>query len=109
MACNANFQNCVNRERQNMRYPMDARSLYANRIYDNQTANSRCYSENPIDIVEGFGMGSLSLVNILKWVIVALIIFAIYLCVRDYAREEISLNVNSVGTDANSTLAVTKP
>ena len=107
MSCDANFNNCVDREMENMRYPMDARSLYAKRIYDQQTANSRCYAENPINIVEGFGMSRFSLVTLLKWTIIVLILIAIYLCVKDYVKEEVSLNVSAPLTEVNSAVPMT--
>lgn len=53
MNCNS-YDQCVMNEKNNMAYPTDTQSLYADRIYDNQTAHRRCYESTPMKI-EGFG------------------------------------------------------
>ena len=93
MSCN-NYDNCSKTERNTLSHPMDQEALYANRIYDNQTGNRRCYESNPIDIVEGFGFKANDLVkNILKLVIIALIAYVIYALITDMQKKEISVNV----------------
>ena len=82
MSC-AGYDSCVNRERENMNYPMDNESLYANRFHDNQTAHSRCYQEHPIDILEGFGC-KISWEKILKLVIVILLIILFVSLAKDF-------------------------
>lgn len=76
MSCNR-YDNILKRERNNLRYPLDTNSLYANKIYDNQTAYRRAYTLRPIEIVEGFGYSSDLLSTIIKWLIVLLIIYII--------------------------------
>jgi hypothetical protein len=51
---NNSFDQCVRDKQDQMAYPIDDESLYAQRLYDYQTANRRCYEKNPINI-EGFG------------------------------------------------------
>ena len=91
MACN-NYQNCVNRERQNMRYPIDMKSLYASRYYDDHAAKTRCYANNPINILEGFG-GPMTLEKLLKWILVALLVALLVMFAKDFfmPKEEIPI------------------
>lgn len=75
MSCD-NFNSCVNNEHQNMNNPTDTKSLYNDRIYDNHTANNRCYTNNPVNIIEGFG--NKNLINcLIKWAIIILIVYVI--------------------------------
>jgi hypothetical protein len=58
MSC-ANFDNCRTQEVNKMAFPTDDNSLYAQKIYDEQTAASKCYNAQPIvrpNIVEGFSL-----------------------------------------------------
>jgi hypothetical protein len=86
----AGYDDCIAKTMDTLRYPMDKRSLYRYRIYDKQTANRRCYESNPINILEGFGSTELTLTNILKWLIVIVIIYLIYVLVTDkHAIKEV--------------------
>lgn len=49
------YDNCVQSELEYLNQPADKNSLYANRIYDDQVANSRCY--NKLEAIEGFHDG----------------------------------------------------
>ena len=69
----------VSGTRNTLRHPMDTRSLYRHRIYDNQTANRRSYESHPIEIVEGFGSSDLSLNTLLKWGIILVVIYLIFM------------------------------
>lgn len=92
------FGNCTNRESNNMKYPMDAKSIYADRVYDNQTGMARCYSRNPINIVEGFGQ--LSFNNVLMWVVIGLILYLLY---RMYfGKEEVAIGVESANMQVSA-------
>jgi len=77
------YDSCIAQNRDQLRHPMDTRSLYRNRIYDNQTANKRCYEGNPINIVEGFGAGGLSLNKLLRWGIVILLVYLVVMMFVD--------------------------
>lgn len=79
------YMKCREDTRNKLAYPVDNRSLYANRTYDNETTNRRCYENNPIKIVEGFGK-----VNAWTVVIVALIIIvAIYAYYKYISNSEV--------------------
>lgn len=71
------YDSCIAQNRDQLRHPMDTRSLYKNRIYDNQTANKRCYEAHPVDIVEGFGNTGLSLNKLLRWAIIGLLVYLV--------------------------------
>ncbi|MCJ7637360.1 MAG: hypothetical protein MUO21_07705 [Nitrososphaeraceae archaeon] len=85
MACN-NYEDCYKRELNNMEHPMDNESLYADRIYDRQTARDRCYSFNPIQIIEGFGA---SWNTIIKLLIVILLIYLVYELSKEFGGKKI--------------------
>lgn len=88
------YDACIQRERKNMRYPVDTQSLYAKRIVDNQTANRRCYQRNPIHIVEGFG--NKNVMEILKWIILLVIIYFTVTYVMNYmTKETVKINVGT--------------
>lgn len=93
MACN-NYQNCVNRERQNMRYPIDSKSLYSGRFYDDHAAKTRCYARNPINILEGFG-GPMTWEKMLKWLLVVLLVVLLAMFAKDFLmpKEEIPIDM----------------
>lgn len=77
MSC-SNYDSCIQRERHNLRHPVDKKSLYANRVYDNQTANRRCYEGSPINI-EGFGCPSRETINtLIRWAVIALVVYIIF-------------------------------
>ena len=73
MTCN-NWDKCKKNEMDEMTFPTDNESLYKEQIYDNQSANNKCYPTNPIKIIENFGNSQWS-----KWVIVSVIILLIIL------------------------------
>ena len=97
MSCNKH-NNCTDKKKCGLKYPTDDKSLYSSKIYDNQTVNRRCYEDDPIDIVEGFGCSSRSIIfMIIKWVIIGLLIYLIGTFVYNrMSKEEITLNVDSV-------------
>ena len=96
MSCK-NYNNCIDKKRGNLKHPIDKRSLYSRRVYDNQTANRRCYENNPIEIVEGFSCPSKDLIKlILKWVIIGLIIYLVGTMIMGMRKEQVSLGVESV-------------
>jgi hypothetical protein len=87
------FGKCTDRESRNMRYPMDTKSMYADRYYDKQTGGARCYERNPIEIVEGFGAFNFN--KVLLWAIIAIIVYLLY--TMYFAKEEITVGVQSAG------------
>lgn len=93
MSCNS-YESCNNKERENLRFPMDSESLYMQRIYDNQTANSRCYAKNPIEITEGFG-SMFTWEMILKILVVILLIALFIILAKDslFPKEQVNLNI----------------
>lgn len=105
-----NFDSCMRKEMENMRYPLDKRSLYVNRLYDKQTAARRCYERNPINIVEGFGQWDASWNNIIKWVVVILLIILFIILAKDFfmPKEEVSIGTGSVSEFENPTLSIQK-
>lgn len=75
MSC-ADFNNCTENNINNMSHPIDDKSLYNEKIYDNHNANDRCYTQNPVNIVEGFG--NKNLINcLIKWAIIILVVYVI--------------------------------
>ena len=79
-----NYDACIAGKRNNLRYPTDSQSLYANRIYDNQTANRRCYEGgNPIEIIEGFNC-NFTWDQLLKGVVIILLIIAFVALAKDF-------------------------
>jgi len=73
MSSCSNYNGCVDNSRQTLAYPIDQESLYADRIYDNQTTNRRCYEKKPINIVEGFGKRRIN--RIIRWIIIIIILY----------------------------------
>jgi len=96
------YNSCKVQEKENMRYPNDQRSLYVNRIVDNQTANRRCYERNPINIVEGFGnFDTDNLMQMLQWVVfIILIIVALNYFMQYIRKEQISFGFSGGGVDS---------
>ena len=94
MGSNQSYDTCIREKREQLKYPTDDKSLYTNRIYDNQTANRLCYEQNPIDIVEGFGPGGITLEQILRFAILAIIIyFVVSFLMRP--RETVRVGIDS--------------
>lgn len=93
MHCNS-YENCINKERENLRYPIDKESLYMDRIYDNQTANRRCYEKNPIEIVEGFGF-PVTLESFLKMLVIILLIVLFVILAKDslFPKEQVKIGI----------------
>lgn len=79
------FDNCVCKMSNQMRYPVDKKSLYANKIYDNQIANQWCYDQNPINI-EGFGCG-FDWSKILQVVVVICLVILAFGLVKDWTAK----------------------
>ena len=67
------YDGCVNQGRETLTYPTEDKSLYADRIYDNQTTNKRCYEKEPIEIIEGFSKNRLN--RIIRWIIIIIILY----------------------------------
>ena len=93
MSCNS-YESCNNKERETLKYPIDSESLYMQRIYDNQTANNRCYIKNPIEITEGFG-SSLTWEMVLKILVIILLIALFVILAKDsiFPKEQVNLNI----------------
>jgi len=93
----SDYDKCITNERQNLRHHKDQKSLYAKRVYDNQTANRRCYEKNPINI-EGFG--NINLQMIIKWALILLVIYVIIMLAIDLLMPstEIKLGVSTPAT-----------
>lgn len=79
------FDQCVRDKQEQMAYPIDAESLYAQRLYDSQTANQKCYERYPINI-EGFGYGSR---KDWLWIILllVLVVSCYYYCCNDSTKK----------------------
>lgn len=105
--CNS-YDECIEQEKEILRFPMDKRSLYRKRIYDNQTANRRCYESNPINILEGFGNTDLTLTNVLKLIICLVIIYLIYMLVTDKKTVETVKTALKGGSESLSDLSFLK-
>lgn len=90
----AEYNMCIYAQRAELRYPIDEKSLYANRIYDNQTANRRCYERNPINIIEGFGSGSL-VNNLIRLAIFIAIVYVVYMVIRRLMMKEVDLGIRT--------------
>lgn len=101
MSCDA-YGNCVDQKREQLKYPLDINSLYANRIYDNQTANSRCYVNNPVNIIEGFGT---TLGGLIKLIVVILIILLLISLFTDYGKPK---EIVQVGIGSPSIVELTQ-
>lgn len=102
MPC-TDFNNCKQEMMDRLEQPTDENSLYADRIYDNQTASRRCAeAANPLTkVLEGFGLsgGSKSWWETLSWWL------SIFLCVCLLVwclsalfnpQEEVTLGVDSL-------------
>lgn len=94
MGSNQSYEQCIREKRKNLRYPIDSKSLYGNRIYDNQTANRLCYEKNPVPIVEGFGTGGMDLESLMKYAILGIIIF-IVISYLMRPSENVSVGIDS--------------
>lgn len=96
MSDNKTYDNCIGELRGQLEYPLDKKSLYGKRIYDNQTANRLCYERNPVNIVEGFGnfLPSFAINDIIKY---ALILFVTYLLFQYLfvPQQNVNLGINS--------------
>ena len=86
MSCDS-YENCYKQELHNMEFPTDNESLYADKIYDKQTARNTCYNAHPISIVEGFG--SLSWNTIIKVLIVILLIYLAYVLGNEFVGKKV--------------------
>ncbi len=92
MAC-AGYNNCRENEMKKLRFPVDENSLYGQRLYDQQTADSRCYSMHPmnIQIKEGFGSW-FTWDMLIKVVIAILIVVLLYSLYTEYNMTEVSMS-----------------
>ena len=90
----SNYENCVNREKGQLGYPIDKESLYVNKIYDNQTANRRCYTKSPIEIIEGFGF-PMTLESLLKMVVIILLVALFVILIKDslFPKEQVTVGI----------------
>jgi hypothetical protein len=72
-----------------MSFPVDNNSLYAQKIYDTQTAANRCYANMPrtTNIIEGFG-NTFTMENIIKIGIVLLLIYLFFSLLCDYNNPQ---------------------
>jgi hypothetical protein len=84
-----NYEDCIRNEREQLLYPIDRKSLYNHRIYDNQTANRRCYERDPFEIIEGFDDG-FSWDSLLKFVVIVLLVVIFCVLAKDlFVTKEI--------------------
>lgn len=90
-----NYADCMNTEMNNLEYPVDQQSLYADRFYDEQTAKKRCYEKNKPDITEGFGFNNLNIKNIIKWIIIIVIVYYAINFILGLNKEKVGLNINT--------------
>jgi len=99
------YNKCIRGMRKQLRYPIDYKSLYANRIYDNQTANNKCYQNFPINIIEGFGFNKDFFKNISNWILVIIIVCIIgTVFFNNY--EEIKLDIPTTDSYATHTIPI---
>lgn len=96
---------CSRKEMDNMNYPTDMDSLYANKNYDRQTAQRRCYEKSPFNIIEGFCSGSFWN-RLIKLIILALFILLLIILVKDFVmpKETVSLGTKTVSEFDNSSI-----
>ncbi|ARF11447.1 hypothetical protein Klosneuvirus_1_304 [Klosneuvirus KNV1] len=100
MSCSS-YDDCRKRENKTLEYPTDVNSLYANRYYDLQTENTRCYQRNPITILEGFGRSGFG--QLLKLVLFVLLIILVVSLFSDYLKPK---EVIEVGIETPSVIEV---
>jgi len=94
-----NYNTQVDNLNNQMLYPTDPQSLYADRIYDEQTAEKRAYeSVSPMQrIMDSFKMrDGLTMTNVLKVVLILVIVYLAYTLYMDSKKETISLNIPTV-------------
>jgi hypothetical protein len=99
MAC-ANMNDCRTNMLKQLEHPVDEESLYSEKIYDEETANRRCYERNQLaNILEGFGLTvpEITVENILRWAILLLVVYLLVtLAMRIFNPPKIvELNVNT--------------
>jgi hypothetical protein len=97
MTC-TDFNKCKQEMMDQLEKPINENSLYADRIYDEQTASRRCYEKNPItNILEGFSGGS-KWETVSKWSSIFLIVCLIIWCLTAIfaPSEEINIGVDSI-------------
>ncbi len=85
MSCSG-FNNCQAEEVNRIGFPSDKDSLYAQKIYDKQTAANRCYANVPrtTNIIEGFGLPKMTMENMIKIGIIILLIVLFISLIYDY-------------------------
>ena len=92
MSSCTSYDGCVGRTRQTLAYPTDQESLYADRIYDNQAANRRCYEKNPIEIKEGFGKRRIN--RMIRWIIIIIILYILITMLMQFMRPRKTFTVD---------------
>ncbi len=100
-----NYDDCIRTTRRTLKHPIDRNSLYRNRIYDNQTARRRCFELSPINILEGFGGGGLTVNNLLKWAIILLIVYLVYMA---FTKSDAGKAIMKGGSESLSDLSFLK-
>lgn len=101
MSCQ-NYDQCVHNTQETLKHPTDSQSLYATKIYDNQTANRRCYETTALshrpNIIEGFRNGTL-LQKLIRIAIFIAIIYVIYMVITGGFKpyEEVSIPTDTLG------------
>nr|QBK88550.1 MAG: hypothetical protein LCMiAC01_02270 [Mimivirus LCMiAC01] len=95
MSACKNFNECLKEYDQILAHPVDKDSLYADEIYDDHVGATRCYVKNPINIIEGFGSRKLN--RIIRWFIIAIILFVVASLIVQFfsPKKIISLNMTS--------------
>ena len=90
MECCQSYDKCIHNTKKTIRYPVDKRSLYRDRIYDNQTSNKLCYQAHPLEVIEGFN-GNIEWMVLLKWALIILVIYYIFTLVTQPKTDEFGL------------------
>jgi len=83
-----------------LQFPLDVKSLYADRIYDNETARRRCYEKSPnLPFIEGFdGLGlNMSFRHLFMWLcVLLLVVLVVMLIMNESNKDYITLGVDSL-------------
>ena len=99
---NSAYSDCVENLLNNMQKPEDEESLYAQRIYDTQTANAKCYAQvnsgHSNYLLSGLPQISSNVTNLfVKLVLFIFVLIGVYLLALRifYPMTEISLNLST--------------
>lgn len=91
-----NYNTCIDQLNKDLEYPTDKNSLFAQKIYDKQTAARRCNEKYPIKIIEGFDSNSLNIKSIIGCLVLILLIYLIFLVFVGFTTDTIHLGIESI-------------